>query len=126
MLKDTSWEHVLKVMPKFYKVLSQVVKLQLLHPVALNIHFLNMIQLVCDELTKHLYLTINHIQSKDQDEAMGEDGRGKKAKGRGKITQSKILKESKAVPNLVYMVEQYEKFLIQLSKKSQVRLLLVS
>lgn len=31
------------------------------------------------------------------------------------------MKEVKSVPNLIYAVEQYERYLIQLSKKSKVR-----
>ena len=31
------------------------------------------------------------------------------------------MKEMKSVPNLIYAMEQYERYLIQLSKKSKVR-----
>jgi len=31
-----------------------------------------------------------------------------------------VLKETRSIPNLIYAVEQYEKYLIQLSKKSKV------
>ena len=36
------------------------------------------------------------------------------------IFQVKVLKETRSIPNLVYAIEQYEKYLIQLSKKSKV------
>lgn len=35
--------------------------------------------------------------------------------------QAKVMKEVKSVPNLIYAIEQYERYLIQLSKKSKVR-----
>jgi Fanconi anemia group I protein len=34
--------------------------------------------------------------------------------------QAKVMKEMKSIPNLIYAIEQYEKFLIQLTKKSKV------
>jgi hypothetical protein len=36
-------------------------------------------------------------------------------------SQVRVLKELKSVPNLIYAVEQYERYLIQLTKKSKVR-----
>uniref|UniRef100_A0A668AV17 FA complementation group I n=1 Tax=Myripristis murdjan TaxID=586833 RepID=A0A668AV17_9TELE len=37
--------------------------------------------------------------------------------------QAKLLRETKAIPNLIFSIEQYEKFLITLSKKSKVNLM---
>ena len=34
--------------------------------------------------------------------------------------QAKVMKEMRSIPNLIYNMEQYEKFLIQLSKKTKV------
>ena len=34
--------------------------------------------------------------------------------------QAKVMKEVKSIPNLIYAIEQYERYLIQLSKKSKV------
>lgn len=34
--------------------------------------------------------------------------------------QAKLLRETKAIPNLIFSIEQYEKYLITLSKKSKV------
>lgn len=36
------------------------------------------------------------------------------------ILKAKLLRETKAIPNLIYSIEQYEKYLITLSKKSKV------
>ncbi|XP_020616716.1 Fanconi anemia group I protein-like [Orbicella faveolata] len=37
--------------------------------------------------------------------------------------QAKVMKEVKSVPNLIYAIEQYERYLIQLSKKSKINLM---
>uniref|UniRef100_A0A8B9P5G2 FA complementation group I n=1 Tax=Apteryx owenii TaxID=8824 RepID=A0A8B9P5G2_APTOW len=37
--------------------------------------------------------------------------------------QAKVLRETKPIPNLIFAIEQYEKFLIHLSKKSKVNLM---
>lgn len=37
--------------------------------------------------------------------------------------QAKLVPETKAIPNLIFSIEQYEKFLITLSKKSKVNLM---
>lgn len=34
--------------------------------------------------------------------------------------KAKLLRETKAIPNLIFSIEQYEKYLITLSKKSKV------
>uniref|UniRef100_A0A6Q2XI32 FA complementation group I n=1 Tax=Esox lucius TaxID=8010 RepID=A0A6Q2XI32_ESOLU len=39
------------------------------------------------------------------------------------VTKVKLLRETKAIPNLIYSIEQYEKYLITLSKKSKVNLM---
>ncbi|KAF9913165.1 hypothetical protein EC991_003625 [Linnemannia zychae] len=51
--------------------------------------------------------------------AGGGSGGGGGAKSRQK---AKILRESKLIPTLIYGVEQYERYVIQLSKKSKVNL----
>ncbi|KAF9927728.1 hypothetical protein FBU30_002931 [Linnemannia zychae] len=56
---------------------------------------------------------------KDKANIGGRGGRGGAAKARQK---AKILRESKLIPTLIYGVEQYERFVIQLSKKSKVHL----
>lgn len=53
----------------------------------------------------------------------GAGGRGGGVGGGAKSRQkAKILRESKLIPTLIYGVEQYERFVIQLSKKSKVHL----
>lgn len=47
---------------------------------------------------------------------MTKKGKGKKVPA----VRGRVLRETKTVPNLIYHIEQYEKFLIQLSTKSKV------
>ncbi|GAB1292231.1 Fanconi anemia group I protein homolog [Apodemus speciosus] len=46
-----------------------------------------------------------------------------KEKAAVSTTMAKVLRETKPIPNLVFAIEQYEKFLIQLSKKCKVNLM---
>ncbi len=55
------------------------------------------------KMTPRVYLYLNHIQAKDRD-----------------VTVAKISKEAQIVPNLVYVIEQYEVKLINLCKKRDV------
>lgn len=60
---------------------------------------------------------------KDKLGGSGAGNRGGGVGGGAKSRQkAKILRESKLIPTLIYGVEQYERFVIQLSKKSKVHL----
>lgn len=39
------------------------------------------------------------------------------------MAMARVLRETKAIPNLIFAIEQYEKFLIRLSKRSKVNLM---
>uniref|UniRef100_A0A8C5L1E5 Fanconi anemia, complementation group I n=1 Tax=Jaculus jaculus TaxID=51337 RepID=A0A8C5L1E5_JACJA len=56
-------------------------------------------------LTPYCYSFISYVQVSDSEAA------------------TKVLRETKPIPNLIFAIEQYEKFLIQLSKKSKVNLM---
>lgn len=62
-------------------------------------------------------------KNKQQRTDGGRGGGGGSGGGGAKSRQkAKILRESKLIPTLIYGVEQYERFVIQLSKKSKVNL----
>jgi Fanconi anemia group I protein len=46
----------------------------------------------------------------------------KKKKADPLLMKSKVLRETRFIPKLIFEVEQYEKFVIELSKKSKVSL----
>jgi hypothetical protein len=45
----------------------------------------------------------------------------KKKKADPLLMKSKVLRETRFIPQLIFEIEQYEKFVIELSKKSKVR-----
>ncbi|KAG0326016.1 hypothetical protein BG000_001552 [Podila horticola] len=113
--------------------------------------FLRVTEVVGTELSKHVYNFLTYFQAMDNEvqernfarqngpKKKGDKGKANKGKddendigqepvmmGGGTTVKSrqkaKILRESKLIPDLIYMVEQYERYVIQLSKKSKVNL----
>lgn len=64
----------------------------------------------------------------DNLQQQAEKAAKKKGVGAGCVgtVRSAMVKESHSMPNLIYAIEQYERFLIQLSKKSKVMYLILS
>ncbi|KAG7246670.1 hypothetical protein CRUP_027406, partial [Coryphaenoides rupestris] len=58
-------------------------------------------------------------------EVAGDDKKKKKRRRdeANMAATAKLLRETKVIPNLIFSIEQYEKFLITLSKKSKVNLM---
>ncbi|ELK35851.1 Fanconi anemia group I protein [Myotis davidii] len=50
-------------------------------------------------------------------------GGKKKSAAAGAVAMARVLRETKPIPNLIFAIEQYEKFLIFLSKRSKVNLM---
>lgn len=113
--------------------------------------FLRVTEVVGTELSKHVYNFLTYFQAMDnevQERNFARQTGSKKKSDKGKANKgkdndddndagvivgggtstvksrhkAKILRESKLIPDLIYMVEQYERFVIQLSKKSKVNL----
>ncbi|KAG0023662.1 hypothetical protein BGZ81_008041 [Podila clonocystis] len=111
--------------------------------------FLRVTEVVGTELSKHIYNFLTYFQAMDNEVQERNFARknGPKKSDKGKTNKSKdddhndeplilgggintvksrqkakILRESKLIPDLIYMVEQYERYVIQLSKKSKVNL----
>ncbi|XP_014667582.1 PREDICTED: Fanconi anemia group I protein-like isoform X2 [Priapulus caudatus] len=89
-----------------------------------------LVRLSGTNLTKNVYPMINYIQTvrleSIQQKAAKPEKAGKKKGGVGEAggaAKSVVLKESHTIPNLIYAIEQYERYLIQLSKKSKVNLM---
>ncbi|KAJ8002982.1 hypothetical protein DPEC_G00164610 [Dallia pectoralis] len=80
-----------------------------------------LVKLSGSHLTPQCYSFITYVQS---GELAGVADDKKKKDGEAVATASaKLLRETKAIPNLIYSIEQYEKYLITLSKKSKVNLM---
>lgn len=92
-----------------------------MYPQDISIDFINVISKSGTDITDKMYkfLTI-YGQSQNADTAM----RSIKKKGKKKEVnlkqKAKIQRESKMIPNLIFAVEQFERHLIQLSRKSKV------
>jgi Fanconi anemia group I protein len=54
-----------------------------------------------------------------------ESGTKQKKKADPLLMKSKVLRETRYIPQLIFEMEQYEKFVIELSKKSKVRYLTI-
>ncbi|KAK1160832.1 Fanconi anemia group I protein-like isoform X1 [Acipenser oxyrinchus oxyrinchus] len=117
---------LLRELTKMYTILTSLVKYyiqmytnQLGH---LPARFEKLVKLSGSHLTPQCYAFITYVQREDLSSGGGEK---KKKKREEAITtaSAKMLRETKAIPNLIFSIEQYEKFLIHLSKKSKVNLM---
>ncbi|CAK6972607.1 Fanconi anemia group I protein [Scomber scombrus] len=82
-----------------------------------------LVKLSGSHLTPQCYLFITYAQN---GEFCGGGADDKKKKKRGEVNSAasaKLLRDTKAIPNLIFSIEQYEKYLITLSKKSKVNLM---
>ncbi|KAK5609003.1 hypothetical protein CRENBAI_017413 [Crenichthys baileyi] len=83
--------------------------------------FEKLVKLSGSHLTPQCYSFITYAQSGES--SIGDDKKKKKRNEVNTAASAKLLRETKAIPNLIFSIEQYEKFLITLSKKSKVNLM---
>ncbi|XP_077868470.1 Fanconi anemia group I protein homolog [Saccoglossus kowalevskii] len=129
---------VIKMVTRLYGTLSILTKYYISlynqHNGHLSTRFEKLVKLIGTHLTQQCYAMINYIQLSQNDEHnhsiadASKNTKGKKKQATAVAStsngKSKLLKEARSIPNLIYSIEQYEKFLIQLSKKSKVSFLL--
>ncbi|OEL25899.1 hypothetical protein BAE44_0013083 [Dichanthelium oligosanthes] len=112
-LKDTQAEHFLKLTAKFYKLLTRMSKSQIApkgYTQSIpSLKFQKLAEETCRTLTSPLYDFVSSVQQNEQTPRKGN--------------LAKIRRESKCIPDLIYQIEDYEKYLIQLSKLTKVNLL---
>ncbi|XP_048585448.1 Fanconi anemia group I protein isoform X2 [Nematostella vectensis] len=122
-------EATLKALTKLYVSLGSVAKyytslynqrLGYLSP-----KFEKLVKLSGTHLSQQVYALITYIQSAQALSLQEHVGKAKKKAPKGQAVpgKAKVMKEMKFIPNLIYAIEQYEKFLIQLSKKSKINLM---
>ncbi|XP_066211097.1 Fanconi anemia group I protein isoform X2 [Saccopteryx leptura] len=80
-----------------------------------------LVKLSGSHLTPVCYSFISYVQNKKSGSlnCMG----GKKKHAAVPVAMARVLRETKPIPNLIFAIEQYEKFLISLSKRSKVNLM---
>ncbi|XWS14102.1 hypothetical protein CRYUN_Cryun36dG0094200 [Craigia yunnanensis] len=114
-LKDTQAEHFLRLTTRFYKHLAQMSKLRIApkgHKQLLpSLQFQKLVELTCKQLTIPLYNFVAEMQQAQQENA------------RSKGIINKIKRENKCIPDLIFQIEDYEKYLIRLTKATKVNLL---
>ncbi|XP_036909535.1 Fanconi anemia group I protein [Sturnira hondurensis] len=116
---------LLKALCKMYTVLTALVK-----------HYLQacrssrgipkimekLVKLSGSHLTPLCYSFISYVQTKKSRSPKCTGGKNK-ATSAVAVAMAKVLRETKPIPNLIFAIEQYEKFLIFLSKRSKVNLM---
>ena len=78
-----------------------------------------LVQATSVRVTNRLYYLIPYLQQQDYEESKS------KKKKRGQKGKSSFGTETKMIPHLIYQIEQFERHLIQLSKKTKVILLCI-
>ncbi|KAF4792953.1 Fanconi anemia group I protein [Turdus rufiventris] len=86
-----------------------------------------LVKLSGSHLTPQCYSFITYVQNIHSESLSFVEEKKKKKKDSEAAAVStvmaKVLRETKPIPNLIFAIEQYEKFLIHLSKKSKVNLM---
>lgn len=108
-------EHFLKVVVKLYKCLAAATKICIapkgFKQALPSSKFQLLAEVTCKRLTAPLY-TFMAVMQRDQQENYQTKG-----------SVNKIKREVRTIPNLVFHVEDYERYLIQLSRLTKVNLL---
>ncbi|KAJ8343925.1 hypothetical protein SKAU_G00312540 [Synaphobranchus kaupii] len=115
---------LLRTLGHTYTILTTLIKYYIqrssTQPVGLPSRIEKLVKLSGSHLTPQCYSFITYVQSGDL--TAGEKKKKKKEEGVA-AASAKVLRESRAIPSLIFSIEQYEKFLILLSKKSKVNLM---
>ncbi|CAG8499966.1 11646_t:CDS:10 [Paraglomus brasilianum] len=118
-LPISSAEHLIKCLIKTYKVLATLTKHMIATGGDTPSHFVDIIKLTGDQLTENFYTLLMAFGQ------LNSGGRqtSNNGKGKSKTTKARIARESKLVPSAVFTHEQFEKSILQLSKKSKTNLM---
>ncbi|ESO96862.1 hypothetical protein LOTGIDRAFT_115514, partial [Lottia gigantea] len=115
---------MLKSVTKLYTSLSVLVKYYISMYINKTGHltsrFEKLVKLIGNKLSPFVYAFITYIQQAADHLKTKKD---KKKTGNTNLPAGKVIKQSKYIPNLIYAIEQFERYLIQLTKKSKVNLM---
>ncbi|XP_070764117.1 Fanconi anemia group I protein [Enoplosus armatus] len=127
LLPGTSTITLLRELTRTYTILTTLVKYYIQvcasQHGALPARFEKLVKLSGSHLTPQCYSFITYAQSGEFGGGGADDKKKKKRNEVNTVASSKLLRETKAIPNLIFSIEQYEKYLIALSKKSKVNLM---
>ncbi|KAM9183783.1 Fanconi anemia group I protein isoform 1-T1 [Dugong dugon] len=116
---------LLKDLCKMYTILTALVKYYLQvcrssRGIPKNME--KLVKLSGSHLTPLCYSFISYVQNKKSNSLKSAGEKKEKTAAVGTAV-AKVLRETKPIPNLIFAIEQYEKFLIHLSKRSKVNLM---
>ncbi|KAK2834377.1 hypothetical protein Q7C36_015078 [Tachysurus vachellii] len=119
---------LLRELSRTYAILTTLIKyyIQLCgaHPGQLPARLEKLVKLSGSHLTPQCYSFITYVQSGELNGGVNEKKKKKRKEEDAVVAASaKVLRDTKPIPTLIFNVEQYEKFLIVLSKKSKVNLM---
>ncbi|XP_070619037.1 Fanconi anemia group I protein [Erythrolamprus reginae] len=119
---------LLRSLSKLYAILTTLVKyyLQVCRNTTGGIpgRFEKLVRLSGSHMTPQCYAFITYVQNSQRETlTVAIEKKKKDKKGEESAVMAKVLRETKPIPNLVFAIEQYENFLIRLSKKSKVNLM---
>ncbi|NXN73316.1 FANCI protein, partial [Himantopus himantopus] len=122
---------LLRSLSKTYAILTSLVKhyIQACRSTSSTIpgRLEKLVKLSGSHLTPQCYSFITYVQNIHSESLSFAEERKKKKKedeaAAVSTVMAKVLRETKPIPNLIFAIEQYEKFLIHLSKKSKVNLM---
>ncbi|KAF3854640.1 hypothetical protein F7725_022695, partial [Dissostichus mawsoni] len=118
---------LLRELSRTYTTLTTLVKYYIQvcasRPGALPARLEKLVKLSGSHLTPQCYSFITYAQSGEMSVGGADDKKKKKRNEVNTAASAKLLRETKAIPNVIFSIEQYEKFLITLSKKSKVNLM---
>ncbi|XP_054475203.1 Fanconi anemia group I protein [Anoplopoma fimbria] len=127
LLPGTCTITLLRELSRTYTILTTLVKYYIqvcaTQQSALPARFEKLVKLSGSHLTPQCYSFITYAQSGDYSGGGADDKKKKKRNEVNTGASAKLLRETKAIPNVIFGIEQYEKYLITLSKKSKVNLM---
>uniref|UniRef100_A0A665VLE3 FA complementation group I n=1 Tax=Echeneis naucrates TaxID=173247 RepID=A0A665VLE3_ECHNA len=118
---------LLRALRRTYTTLTTLVKYYIqvcaMRHCALPTRFEKLVKLSGSHLTTQCYSFITYAQCGEISGGGADDKKKKKRAEVNAAASAKLLRETKAIPDLIFSIEQYEKYLITLSKKSKVNLM---
>ncbi|KAK3558477.1 hypothetical protein QTP86_018127 [Hemibagrus guttatus] len=118
---------LLRELSRTYAILTTLTKyyiqLCVAHPGQLPARLEKLVKLSGSHLTPQCYSFITYVQSGEINGGVNEKKKKRKEEEAVVAASAKVLRDSKPIPTLIFNIEQYEKFLIVLSKKSKVNLM---
>uniref|UniRef100_A0A3Q2XTV3 FA complementation group I n=1 Tax=Hippocampus comes TaxID=109280 RepID=A0A3Q2XTV3_HIPCM len=116
---------LVKVLSRTYAILTTLVKYYIQVCASqsgkLPFRFEKLVKLSGSHLTPQCYFFITYVQGGEP--SVGGADKKKKKNEVNTAATAKLLRQTKAIPDLIFSIEQYEKYVITLSKKSKVNLM---